>query len=165
MCRDTRKIIQSLHLHIYRIMPYSSFKTVYEQSYTCFTGIWGFGQFGQKIMWSDARKVFPCLCSTSPIKLGSALCQSPLKVRCYLFCMYLGIWAILGKWPQILQIILSDTRKVTRSLQLLISHQIRLYSCVKALYKLSYLFYRYLGIRAIGWNWAQIPQIMCRDPR
>ena len=62
----------------------------------------------------------------------------------------------LGHFPQTIS---RYTGKVIRILQFHISHQMRSYSSVKALCKLSYTcFNRYLGIRAISGNWAQIPE-------
>ena len=43
-----------------------------------------------------------------------------------------------GNWPQILQIMCRDTWKVIQSLQLLVSHQMRPYSSVRALCGSSY---------------------------
>ena len=56
-----------------------------------------------------------------------------------------------------------DTWKVIQSLQLLVSHQVRPYSSVRTLCGLSYTSFTYPCIGAIWWNWAQIPQIICRD--
>ena len=48
MCKDTWKIIQSLQLLVWHQMgPCCSFRAICGLSYTCFTGIWVLGQFGE----------------------------------------------------------------------------------------------------------------------
>ena len=85
-----------------------------------------------------------------------------LWVKSYLFCKYLNFGAIWGKRAQIPKITCRDTWKIIQSLQLLISHQMRSYSRVKALCGELYLLQKYLGVGTIWGNWAQIPQLMYR---
>ena len=48
MCRDTWKVIQSLQLLVsHQMRPYSSVRALCGSSYTCFTGTWILGQFGE----------------------------------------------------------------------------------------------------------------------
>ena len=87
-------------------------------------------------------------------------------VELYLFHRYSGIGAIRGNWAWIPQITCRDTWKVIQSLQILILHELRPFSSVRALlWGEFYLFHRYSGIGAIWGNLAWIPQIMCRDTK
>ena len=59
-----------------------------------------------------------------------------------------------------------DTWKVIQSLQLLVSHQMRPTSSVRALCGLSYSYSCFTGtwvLGQFGGNWARIPQTICRN--
>ena len=60
----------------------------------------------------------------------------------------LGFWAIWGNWAPIPKIMCRDTWKVIQSLQLLVSHQIRPYSSIRALCGSSYTCFT--GTRVLG---------------
>ena len=55
----------------------------------------------------------------------------------------------------------AGTNEKYPSLQILVSHQMRPYSSVRALCGFSYTCFT--GIGTIWENWARIPQITCRD--
>ena len=61
--------------------------------------------------------------------------QDPLLVELYLLHSFWGIGAIQGNLAQIPQTICKVTGKVAQSLQLHLSHEVRSYSSVKALWK------------------------------
>ena len=90
---------------------------------------------------------------------------SSVRALCgFSYTCFTGIGIIWGNWARIPQITCRDTWKVIQSLQILILHQMRPYSSVKArLWGDLYLFHRYSGIEAIWRNLAQIFQIMDRD--
>ena len=74
-------------------------------------------------------------------------CLGPLWVELYLFLRYLGE-AFLGNWVQTPQIMCKDTHKIIQSFQLLVSHQMRHCSSVRALCGLSYS--RFTGSQVVG---------------
>ena len=76
----------------------------------------------------------PCFTSNDTL----LQCQGPLWPKLYLCHRYSNIGAIQGNWVRIPQIMCRDTRKVIQSLQLLVSHQMRPYSSVRALCGSSY---------------------------
>ena len=85
--------------------------------------------------------------------------QDPLWVKLYLFQRYSSIGAIWGNWAQIPQITCRDTRKVIQSLQILILHQMRPYSSVKALCGSSYTCFT--GTQVLGQfgeTWPEYPK-------
>ena len=65
-------------------------------------------------------------------------CQGCLWIELNLFHRYSGIGAIWENWSRIPQITCRDRWKIIQSLQLLVSHQMRLYSSVRVLCGLSY---------------------------
>ena len=88
----------------------------------------------QEHMKSHPKFSAPCFTSNETF----LKCESSLWVELYLFHRYSGIGGILGNWAQILQMMHRDARKVIQSFQLLFSNQMRLYSSVRVLFKLSY---------------------------
>ena len=129
-------------------------------SYTCFTGIWILGQFGEtwpeypkscKRTHEKCSKVFSSLFHIKwdlTLVSGPSVCLGPLWVELYLFLGYSSIWAIWRNWARIPQIMCKDTWKVIQSLQLLVSYQMRPYSSVWPLCGSSYTCFT--GIRVLG---------------
>ena len=89
-------------------------------------------------MFRDTRKVIQSFQLLVSHQMRPFSSHCPLWVELYLFYRYSGIGEIWGNWTQILKITCRDTWKVIQSLQLFISHQVRLYSSVKALCGSSY---------------------------
>ena len=85
-------------------------------------------------MKSNPKSSAPCFTSNETL----LQCQDPLWVELYLFHRYSGVEAIWGNWARIPQIICKDTGKVIQSLQLLVLHEMRPYSSVRALCGSSY---------------------------
>ena len=113
-----------------------------------------------QIMCKDPWKVIQSLqlFVSQQIKLYSSvrtLCGS--SYTCFTGTRVLGqFW---GNWVQITQIMCRDTWKVIHSLQLLVSHQIRRYSSVKALCGLSYTCFT--GTQVLGQfgeTWPEYPK-------
>ena len=105
-------------------------------------------------------------CSSACFTSNEALlsCQGPLWVELYLFHRYSSNGAVFRNWTWISQITCRDTWKVIQSFQILILHQMRPYSSVKALlWGELYLFHKYSGIGAIWGNLTRIPQTMHRE--
>ena len=131
-------------------------------------GYWGnLGKLGpntpyyvQEHMKSNPKSSAPCFTSNETL----LQCQSPLWGELYLFHWYLGIGAIWENWARIPQITWKIIWKVIQSPQILILHQMRPYSSVKALlWGELYLFHRYSGIGAVWGSLARISRIMHRD--
>ena len=74
--------------------------------------------------------------------------------------MYLGVRVIWENWAQIPQIMSTrDTQKVIRNFQHYISHEMRSYSSARAIWGLSYTWFKLSGVlEQFGWNWAPAPQ-------
>ena len=100
-------------------------------------------------IWGNGAQMFPNSVQGYPLKIkdltstfhvNKALLyhQGSLRVELYLFYKYLGMRELWEKWTQRPYIIWSHTRKVIQSPQLHVSHQFRLHSCVKTLWKLIY---------------------------
>ena len=68
-----------------------------------------------------------------------------LNVELYQYYHIWGIRAIWGYWIQIFKIMGRDTQKVIHSLQLQILHLVWSYSNVKAIWGLSYTYFRVFG--------------------
>ena len=79
-------------------------------------------------------------------------------VELYLFYRYLGIRAIWGNWPQILQVMCRDTQKLIQSFQHYISHWLRSYSSAKAIWGSSYICFRVFGV--LGELWKLSPSAL-----
>ena len=92
-------------------------------------------------MKSNPKSSSPCVTSNEALLYF----QGPLWVKLYLFHRYSGIGAIWGNWAQIPQIMYRNTWKVIQSLQLLVSHQLRLCSSVRAIFWLSWPVLNFLS--------------------
>ena len=115
-------------------------------------GYWGdLGKLGlntpnhvQGHMKDNSKSSAPCSTSNETL----LKCQGPLWVELYLFLRYSDIEAFLRKWAQILQITCRNTWKGIQNLQILMLHQMRPYTIVKALCGVSYTCFT--GTRVLG---------------
>ena len=86
-----------------------------------------------RVTQSNLKSSAPCFTSSETLYQ----CLGPLWIELYLFHWYLGIGVVWGNQAQMPQISCRNTSKVIQSLQIIISHQMRPYSSVKALCGLS----------------------------
>ena len=163
MCRDTWKVIQSLQLlvsHQVRLYSVSGPSVGRAIPVSQVLGYWSnLAKLGlntlnhvQGQIKSNPKSSAYCL----NIKWEVTQCRGPLWVELYLFHRCSGIGAIWVNWARIPQIMCRKTWKVIQSLQLLVSHQMRPYSSVRALCELSYTCFT--GTRVLGQFWKTGPE-------
>ena len=94
------------------------------------------------------------------------LCQGNLRVELHLFYgsrAFGQIWETGAKCPKIM---CKDTRRVIKTLQLHISHQMRLCPSVKVSWRLPFTCFTCIwALWSSGEPGPKYPQIMCRDTR
>ena len=138
---NTYKVVQKVKLQIlHQMKPYSNVKTIWGLTYICFSVFWALQQdweIGSKYPKSWAliyRNSSEVLNSAFHINWNLTKVQKPSEGRVLPVLRYLGLQPTSGKlgpnWALIPQTTVRKIQKVIQSLQLSISHHIRLYSSV-----------------------------------
>ena len=180
--RETQEVIQSLQLIIsHHVKSYLSVVTIWGSSLTCsgvFGGIsamWGnWTQSGPKYSkswWGRHRKQSKVFSSSFHIKFCLTHMQNPSEGSVWPVLGYFGHYGHLGNLcpnrAQIAQIMARETQQVIKSLEFIISHQVRPYLSVMTIWRLSSTCSRLFGALVQFWKLgpkrAQIPEINVRE--